>query len=222
MILALLTALALCAEPVPEALPELPSEPPAFRLPKPSPIPPSERGMDMTMEFSAREIRRWHRGRKVGISGIFLGMAGVGLAAGGFTLAVGGRGEGPLTERQLLVTTGAVGAGMAGLGVGLQIGGGRMQQSALPPHDRRLKRTRAIAIAAGAVGLAGSAIVAWRLLDDRPDGLWLPVAAPLAVSGVIVTSGLHTLALLDADVQLEEALVRLVLMPNGVGIRGRF
>ena len=94
MILALLTALALCAEPVPEALPELPSEPPAFRLPKPSPIPPSERGMDMTMEFSAREIRRWHRGRKVGISGIFLGMAGVGLAAGGFTLAVGGRGEG--------------------------------------------------------------------------------------------------------------------------------
>jgi len=225
VILLLLTGLVLAGEPPPGEAP--PGElPPGAAAPLPHPmLPPLEpeyvpEAGELRME--AHEWARWKRGRRVGLTGLFLGWAGVGLAAGGTTLAISGRAEGPLTDRQVLVVTGVTGAGLASLGVGLQITGSRMQQSAVFDPARRARGLRAVAAGLGVVGIGASAVTAWSLLDDDASGPTLLIAAPLAVVGVLGATGLHTIALIDADTQLEEAQLEVLVTPTGVGIRGRF
>ena len=169
----------------------------------------------------------WRRGRRLSLTGIFLGYAGVGLAASGLTLTVSGRGDqGPLSDRDLFVATTVSGAGLGVLGVSLQLAGSRMQVRATLPEERGGLGLRTLAAGLGVVGIVSAGLVSWRLLEPEPDGLWLPIGGGLAAVGLLGASGLHTVALLEEDERGRRARVwtwaQLQIHPRGVRIVGQF
>ncbi|MFK7927400.1 MAG: hypothetical protein AB8H79_04380 [Myxococcota bacterium] len=167
--------------------------------------------------------QRFRLGRRTSVAGLFLGWAGVGLAAGGTALALSGRNTAPLADRDLLLWTVTGGAALGGVGLGIQVAGSHQQRRALGRLPRQ-PVLRGLGIAAAATGVAGGAVMVWRLHQDGPDGPWLLIAGPAAGIGAVGALGLHTVALLRADATVEEHRfrARVGLMPNGVRLSGTF
>lgn len=168
------------------------------------------------------EDRAWLRGRRISTSGLFLGWAGIGLTAGGATLAISGRETGPVSNRDLLASSVIVGGGLASLGMGLQVLGTARQRRATPLELRPPRTRDVLAGCLAGASLVSSSLLAWRLLDDGPDGLWIAFTAPIAVGGAIGATGLHTISLVQADGLARDAGIRATIGPGFVLVEGRF
>ena len=184
----------------------------AVGLPAPPPLTPPSADFDR---------RRFRRGRRVSVAGLFLGWAGPGLALSGGVLALTRPPDGPLSGREIIQATTLAGAGLTAAGLGLQLGGSHLQSGALAavgaPTQRRWRRAGLVFSGAG---LVLSGIVAWRIADDAPDGLWITVGAPAAGLTVLAATGAHTAALLQADAEAEDVApgLRLSVAPHRHGV----
>lgn len=165
--------------------------------------------------------RAYLRGRRVMVSGLFLGFAGLGLQASGVFFALVPPQGAPGTAAPWLVDAALFGgSGLLAVGTGLQLAGSAVQGRSLHEARSPWQREARVVGAVGVLGVVvGSSVASLSQLTPERGRGWVG-AALLSTAGLgLVVTTVHLVSQTQADERAERVAPHLRVQVGLTGLR---